>query len=245
MFRYYLILIYNLLSQVTFAQQSFLSDNQFSTSFYNPTTKGSELNFYYQNKFFIREWNLKGIALSLNKNKSTCYFQYLRNGNSKYANNQFKLLYHYSLSPVINVAVGINSRSIQQQLYKTKLQPLQPLVNISFQPYKNYRVNISLNTTKEHKYPNQIHSLFSRNISKQLKLLLGLSFSTKSPLSFESGIVYFIRKNLNVELNINSSRSPIIFGIRYKIRTYSLIVSSEFHETLGSSISAQFQFKIK
>lgn len=226
------------------AQEFFLANNQFSTPFFNPKISRFNIDFYYQNKYFIKEWNNKGTAITYQNNKSVLHLQFYRKGNNKFSDNIFKFIYHYNLSPKFKLSIGSKTQTIQQQEYKTVINPILPFLNLSVIPNKNYEINISGQTSVNSRIPDEVHTLLRRKLNNKLKLLIGFEFSTKQQLNFESGIVYQIKKKLDVELNINTSNTPILFAVRYKLKHQSIIISSEFHEKIGQSLGVQIQFTI-
>ena len=226
------------------AQDFFLADNQLSSSFFNPSKAKLKVDFYYQNKYFIKEWNNKGASVTYKQTKSVFHFQFLRKGNRNFSNNAFKFLYYYKLSPKFSISIGNKTQTIQQIEYKTAIVPILPFLNLSVVPLNDYELNISTQTSVNSRIPDEFHLLLKRKLNNKLKLLIGSNLSVLNKLNIESGLVYQIKKKLDFELNINTSSSPISFAFRYKLNHQSLIISSVFHENIGPSLGVQLQFKI-
>ena len=103
---------------------------------------------------------------------------------------------------------------------------------------------VSTETIKGGILPDRIDALIKRKFNSKLNILIGLRFSTGTPFMFSTGVLYKLIDKLDLELNVNSSETPIQFGIKYKYKTSSIIISSQYHQILGQSIGAQIQFTI-
>jgi hypothetical protein len=237
-----LLLLFTVIVNQMIAQDFFLAKNQFTTPFNSPSANKLVLDIFYENKYFISEWNNKGISISYNKNKSSIYAQFLRKGNSKYSDNIFKLIYSHQLSPKLRISIGNNTLTVQQQEYKTSIKPLLPFINISVKPIETIAVMLSAQTYQRSILPNRIDLIVSKEFSEKTSLLIGARFSNNYPFRFETGVKYSIVNNLDLELNINTGVSPAQFGIRYTYKQKTIVLSNQFHEQLGQSINAQIQF---
>jgi hypothetical protein len=226
------------------AQNFFLANNHFTTSFYNTSKNDLVIDLFYQNKYFINEWNNKGVSVAYNKNKSSIYTKFNQQGNSKFSDNTLGFLYSHQLSPKLRMSIGNTTLTTQQQEFKTVVKPLLPFLNINLKPSARIQLLISAQTSTNGLFPDKIDVIITRKFNHKLNILLGVSITTNIPLKVETGIVYNILNQLDLELNINTSRAPVHFGIKYKYKQNFIIITNQLHELLGQSIGVQFQFGI-
>jgi len=242
--KFILLILFTLIINNLIAQDFFLANNQFSSCFFNPSKNILVLDVYYQNEYFIKEWNNKGVSLSYNKHKSTIHAQLQRKGNSKFSENIIKVIYSHLLSPKLRISLGNKTITTQQQEYKNFTNPVFPFIGLNLKPSNKIEIMLCAETISRGILPDKINALIKRKFNKKLKLLIGSCFSNNYRFIFSTGVLYNVIDKFKLELNINSGVYPVHFGIKYEFKKNAIIISNKFHQQLGQSIGAQFQFTI-
>lgn len=210
----------------------------------NITTNQFECSTYFQNQFFLKAWNNKGIRIS----KKNVVAQFLQRGNSKFSNNHLQFSYSKNLNKKTRFLIGAQLTFQQQQAYGISFAPISPCLGINYTTTHGYEWSFFTNQTTLNPinyYPDAAHLALYKKITKQLFIQSTISLSTINPIDFQLTFQLIPHDKFEIELSLRNRLSPFAFSFNLKLgKQIQLGIFSQYHLQLNHSIGTILSFRI-
>ena len=205
---------------------------------------------YYENRFLLKELNLKSAVIALPTKDGTFALSINSFGFSLYSQNKYALAYGKTFGEKFSAGMQMDCFTTKFAEGYGKLNEFAVEMGIQAKPINKLIIgmhifNPRLSKAPEDGIPTQMRLGFNYLFSEKVFLAIETEKGFNSALEFKAGIEYFPIKDIYLRAGVSTNPSLNAFGLGLNLNQLKIDLSTSFHAVLGFSSCIGLIYAVK